>query len=164
MTIYTTGNAAKQWILSELHERFGDSAFRVLDLGCGAASSWVKFLEMHPHARYIGYDYDKVAIAKGRMDLVSLSNVALHDGDAQLLVMDGDYDVVTAFSAVEHVVDRLVFLKTVFASLKSGGLAYLNYDDGHFRSHDLKERIMVPVSQSVACSFWFSGTIYEACG
>ena len=65
-------------------------------------------------------------------------------------------DVVTAFSAIEHVVDRPAFLQTVFTSLKSGGFAYLNFDDGHFRSYDLKERLMVPVSQLLAL-FGFQG-------
>lgn len=150
MTIYTSGNAAKQWILSELDARFSDSAFRILDLGCGAAGSWKTFLEMHPQAQYVGYDHDKLAIEKGKKDFSSFANVSLREGDAQVLSTDGGYDIVTAFSAIEHVVDRPAFLKTVYASLKHGGIAYLNYDDGHFRSHDLKERIMVPVSQLLA--------------
>jgi ubiquinone/menaquinone biosynthesis C-methylase UbiE len=147
MTIYTSGNAAKQWILTELHGRFGDSAFRILDLGCGAAGSWKVFLEMHPQSQYMGFDYDKQAIAKGRITYEGTKNAELKEGDAQTLSTETGFDVVTAFSAIEHVVDKPAFLKTVFHALKSGGVAYLNYDDGHFRSNDFKERIMVPVSQ-----------------
>jgi SAM-dependent methyltransferase len=160
MTIYTAGNAAKQWILSELHQRFGESSCRILDLGCGAASSWKIFLEKHPNVSYVGFDYDRAAIERGRREFAGVGNASLNVGDAQTLSSHGEFsakggpafgwDVVTAFSAIEHVVDKNAFLKTVFASLKSGGIAYLNYDDGHFRSHDLKERIMVPVSQLLA--------------
>lgn len=150
MTLYTQGNAAKQWILSELHARFGDSGFRILDLGCGAAGSWKAFLETHPQAAYFGFDYDRAAVEKGRRDFTGMTNAVLKVGDAQTLSTGETFDVVTAFSAIEHVVDKEAFLKTVFSALKSGGVAYLNYDDGHFRSHDLKERIMVPVSQLLA--------------
>lgn len=150
MTIYTAGNAAKQWILSQLHQRFDSSSYRILDLGCGAASSWKTFLEMHPNASYVGFDYDRAAVQKGRKEFLGMANASLNVGDAQTLASQGEFDVVTAFSAIEHVVDKNAFLKTVYASLKSGGFAYLNYDDGHFRSHDIKERIMVPVSQLLA--------------
>lgn len=150
MVIYTAGNAAKQWILSELHQRFGESSYRILDLGCGAAGSWKTFIEMHPNASYVGFDYDRAAVQRARQEFSGIKNVSLNVGDAQTLSSQREFDVVTAFSAIEHVVDKMAFLKTVFASLKSGGVAYLNYDDGHFRSHDLKERIMVPVSQVLA--------------
>lgn len=150
MTIYTSGNAAKQWILNELHSRFGDSEFRVLDLGCGAASSWKTFLQMHPKASYLGFDYDRAALERGRTEFNGMANVFLKEGDAQTLLTENGMDIVTAFSAIEHVVDKPAFLKTVFTALKSGGVAYLNYDAGHFRSRNLKERLMVPVSQLLA--------------
>ncbi len=150
MTIYTSGNAAKQWILTELHTRFGDAAFKILDLGCGAAGSWKTFLEKYPQVAYFGFDYDRAAVEKGRRDFSGMTNAVLKVGDAQTLSTGETFDVVTAFSAIEHVVDKEAFLKTVFSALKSGGVAYLNYDDGHFRSSDLKERLMVPVSQMLA--------------
>ncbi len=148
--IYTAGNAAKQWILSELHERFESYHFKILDLGCGAATSWKIFLQTHAQAVYRGFDYDRVAIERGRKEFAGFSNIELKEGDAQILSTEESFDVVTAFSAIEHVVDKDAFLKTVYQSLKTGGIAYLNYDDGHFRSHDLKERLMVPVSQLLA--------------
>ena len=167
MTIYTAGNAAKQWILSELHQRFGESSYWILDLGCGAAGSWKTFLEMYPNASYVGFDYDRAAVERGRQAFAEMRNASLDVGDAQTLLAESEFsakggpasgwDVVTAFSAIEHVVDKKAFLKTVFASLKSGGVAYLNYDDGHFRSRNLKERLMVPVSQLLAM-IWIQGS------
>jgi hypothetical protein len=51
---------------------------------------------------------------------------------------------------VEHVVDRQAFAVFVASNLKRGGTAFLNYDAGHFRSKNPKERIMVPISQVLA--------------
>jgi ubiquinone/menaquinone biosynthesis C-methylase UbiE len=107
-------------------------------------------LEKHPNVSYVGFDYDRVAVERGRREFVGVGNASLNVGDAQTLSSQEEFEVVTAFSAIEHVVDKPAFLKTVFSSLKSGGVAYLNYDDGHFRSHDWKERMMVPVSQLLA--------------
>jgi cyclopropane fatty-acyl-phospholipid synthase-like methyltransferase len=70
--------------------------------------------------------------------------------DAQHPLDTTTFDAVVAMSAIEHVVDRVAFLKTVWSALKPGGIALLNYDAGHFRSHDWKERLLVPFSQFLA--------------
>ncbi len=147
--IYARGNASKQWIFSELEKRFGDRPFKLLDLGCGDAAVWKTFAETHPNMDYHGFDYDLPAIERGKKHYAQLPHMKIESGDAQKL-QGNDYDVVTALSMIEHVVDRKAFLQTVFAALKSGQAAYLNYDDGHFRSSDIKERVMVPVSQLLA--------------
>ncbi len=147
--IFSRGNASKQWIFSELHRRFGNQPFRLLDLGCGDAAVWKTFAESHPNMEYQGFDYDQPAIERGKKAYASLPHMHIQSGDAQKIKGDG-YDAVTALSAIEHVVNRKAFLETVFAALKPGSTAYLNYDDGHFRSHHLKERMMVPVSQVLA--------------
>lgn len=145
--LYERGNAAKQWILGQLHERFGDRAARILDLGCGDGSKWTVFLSAHPSIRVVGVDTDRCAILRG-VHRVS-PQLDLRVSDAQEPLQD-TFDAVVAFSAIEHVVNREAFLKTVRAALAPGGIAYLNYDDGHFRSRNLKERLMVPVSQLLA--------------
>lgn len=147
--LYARGNAAKQWIFSELHQRFGDKPFRLLDLGCGDTAVWKSFAESHPNMDYQGFDYDIPAIERGKKMYAGMPHMHIQSGDAQKSKGDG-YDAVTALSAIEHVVNRKAFLETVFAALKTGQVAYLNYDDGHFRSHNVKERVMVPVSQLLA--------------
>ena len=147
-TLYQRGNAAKQWIFEELHRRFGHQPATMLDMGCGDRSKWPPFLADHPSARVIGIDTDKSAIRYGTEHYTS-PQLVLKVADAQKNTETG-FNAVIAFSAIEHVVDRAAFLKTVWSALSSGGMAYLNYDDGHFRSSDWKERLMVPVSQALA--------------
>jgi SAM-dependent methyltransferase len=151
---------------------------RILDLACGDGSKWKSFALAHPHWTIIGVDTNARAIARGMKALGGIANVRLVVGDAQgshesrgepapsapegshesergvsthdSRLTTHDYDAVVALSAVEHVVDRAAFLKTVWEALKPGGIAFLNYDAGHFRSWNPKERIMVPVSQILA--------------
>ncbi|MFH1078252.1 MAG: class I SAM-dependent methyltransferase [Patescibacteria group bacterium] len=147
--IYERGNAAKQWILNEMGRHFGGSACRVLDLGCGDGAKWRGFLPTHPVMTVVGIDTDAEAIARGRGMSAGLKGLDLRVADAQKPV-EGAFDVIVAMSAIEHVVDRKAFLTTVWDALSSGGVAFLNYDAGHFRSRDIKERLMVPISQLLA--------------
>lgn len=130
--------------------RYGQASFRVLDLACGNGSVWPAFLSSHPAVRVIGVDTDAEAIRSGQKTFSGNTQIDLRVFDAQHPLPDGSFDVVVALSAMEHVVDHPAFLKTAWTALKSGGIAYLNYDVGHFRSHDWKERLMVPVSQLLA--------------
>jgi cyclopropane fatty-acyl-phospholipid synthase-like methyltransferase len=150
MMIYERGNAAKQWMLEELDRRFGQSPVSILDLACGDAGKWKAFLASHPQARVIGVDTDAAAIANGKKKYEGVSNIELRVSDAQHSIDTSSFDAAVAMSAIEHVVDRPAFLKTVWSALKPGGVAILNYDVGHFRSHHWKERLMVPVSQVLA--------------
>lgn len=148
--LYTKGNAAKQWIFEDIDKRYGSQGIRILDLCCGTGAIWKTFFETHPHINYTGIDFDRVAIQKARNTYKSCGDrVTFADGDAQVSRAELA-DVVTAFSAIEHVYDKEALLKTVFQSLVPGGVAYLNYDAGHFRSRDIRERFMVPVSQVLA--------------
>lgn len=147
--IYSAGNAAKQWIFQEIHRRFGDRPARILDVACGSGTLWKTFLEDHPTIHVTGVDTDRGAIDTGKSAMASLPNIELAVFDAQRPV-EGLFDCVTALSALEHIVDHAAFIDTVWQSLRQGGVAFLNYDAGHFRSRNIKERIMVPVSQMLA--------------
>jgi SAM-dependent methyltransferase len=148
MKIYERGNASKQGIFLELQARALQRPLRILDLACGDGRLWSVFLPMHPHVSVVGIDTDASAIQRGQAR--QQERLELRVFDAQHPLKDELFDVVVAFSAIEHVVDRSAFLRTVWGALASGGWAYLNYDVGHFRSPDLKERLMVPVSQFLA--------------
>jgi len=147
--IYERGNAAKQWMLEELDRRFGSRPFRALDLAGGSGRIWEIFIASHPSAHVTVIDTDTDAIGQGVKMFAGKTQIELRVADAQRPI-EGLSDVVLAMSAIEHVVDRPAFLKTVWSALASGGVAYLNYDVGHFRSRNIKERIMVPVSQLLA--------------
>lgn len=148
--LYSANNAAKQWILEELENRFQDAPSVILDLACGAGWIWEQYLMKHQQARVVGVDYDKQAIMEGKKRYGAHPRIELRVGNAQRPVEADTYDAVVALSAIEHVVDRKAFLKAAHKALKRGGMAYLNYDAGHFRSKKLKERLMVPVSQFLA--------------
>jgi cyclopropane fatty-acyl-phospholipid synthase-like methyltransferase len=150
MTIYERGNAAKQWIMSELDRLFGQASATVLDMGCGDAGKWRTFISTHPNMRIVGIDTDARAISRGKKAYEGVMNIDLRKLDAQHPLEHVSFDVVVAMSVIEHVVDRPAFLKTVWSALKPGGIAFLNYDVGHFRSPNVKERLMVPLSQLLA--------------
>ena len=147
MTLYERGNAAKQWIFTELEKRLQNQEFQVLDMACGDGSKWPRFLETHVLVSVVGIDTDATAIARGQH---AHARLMLRVADAQQPIAEGSFQAVTAFSAMEHVVDHAALLKTVWDALAAGGVAYLNYDVGHFRSWNVKERLMVPVSQLLA--------------
>ncbi|MFH1704824.1 MAG: class I SAM-dependent methyltransferase [Patescibacteria group bacterium] len=147
--IYERGNSAKQWIMAELDREFWNRPAQFLDLAGGSGRIWKTYLERHPMTKVFSVDFDRHAIAEGKKMYEGNEQIQLRVFDAQQPV-EQVFDAVTAMSAIEHVVDRPAFLRTVWLSLKSGGKAYLNYDVGHFRSHDLKERLMVPISQLLA--------------
>jgi 2-polyprenyl-3-methyl-5-hydroxy-6-metoxy-1,4-benzoquinol methylase len=148
--LYSSNNTAKQWILEQLSNRFGDREVNILDLACGTGWIWEPFLMKHPNVKIVGIDFDIQAIESGKMHYQQSSRIELRIGDAQKPIEAESYDVVVALSAIEHVVNRKAFLETVYRALKPGGVAYLNYDIGHFRSTNIKERIMVPISQILA--------------
>jgi len=148
--IYARGNAAKQWIFEDLDRRFGQNPIRILDVGCGKASLWSSFLIAHPNVRVLGVDIDREAIEVGMRMHQGNTQIELRVADAQEVLPDDLFDAVVALSAIEHVVDRPAFVRTVGMACKSGGVAYFNYDAGHFRSPNWKERAMVPVSQILA--------------
>jgi SAM-dependent methyltransferase len=149
MTIYERGNAAKQWMLEELDRRYSDRPVRILDLAGGSGRIWQTFLATHPHVHVTVVDTDAKAITDGKGMYRGNAQIDLRLADAQRPLGEA-FDVVVAMSAIEHVVNRPAFLATVWFALAPGGAAYLNYDVGHFRSCNIKERIMVPVSQLLA--------------
>jgi SAM-dependent methyltransferase len=148
MKIYEPGNAAKQAIFLQLAQGLGQESQRILDLACGDGHLWRVFLETHPQVSVVGLDSDAEAITRGKKHAQPRLDLRVFDAQR---TFDGKlFDAVVAFSAIEHVVDRAAFLRTVWTALKPGGYAYLNYDVGHFRSRNLKERLMVPISQFLA--------------
>ncbi|HEU0051492.1 MAG TPA: methyltransferase domain-containing protein, partial [Patescibacteria group bacterium] len=95
-------------------------------------------------------DTDAEAIEVAKRTHQGNVQIELRISDAQSAFSGESFDAVVALSTIEHVVDRPAFLRTVGRALTSGGIAFLNYDVGHFRSRDLKERLMVPISQLLA--------------
>jgi hypothetical protein len=56
----------------------------------------------------------------------------------------------TACRTTQAALNKLPVVGTAIGLLKPGGRAFLQYDAGHFRSQDLKERLLVPVGRVLA--------------
>jgi ubiquinone/menaquinone biosynthesis C-methylase UbiE len=123
MKIYERGNASKQGIFLELQARALQRPLRILDLACGDGRLWSVFLPMHPHVSVVGIDTDASAIQRGQAR--QQERLELRVFDAQHPLKDELFDVVVAFSAIEHVVDRSAFLRTVWGALASKALGDL---------------------------------------
>ncbi len=149
--IFSPNNSAKEWIFRQLATRAEQGPFSVCDFACGSGSTWYELLKAYPSIQYLGSDTDVEAVERAKKIFADIPNARFEIADGQRARTDlASYDVVTTLSSLEHVVRVDKFLDTIFSVLKPGGIAYLNYDNGHFHSHDLKERLMVPVSQILA--------------
>ncbi|MCC7106428.1 MAG: class I SAM-dependent methyltransferase [Chloroflexi bacterium] len=150
-TLYSPNNPAKQWILEQVGQLGASAAIRVCDLACGAGSAWPAFLRANPHIAYLGVDSNQRAIARASHAFAGCANALVLVADGETFQDGaGTFDVVTALSSLEHVVSVRQFIGRAVALLKPGGRAFLNYDAGHFRQQNLKERVLVPAGQALA--------------
>ncbi|MFA5129308.1 MAG: class I SAM-dependent methyltransferase [Patescibacteria group bacterium] len=152
MTLYVRNNSAKQWIFEDLHRWMNGRDVRILDLACGDARNWSLFLQENAHASLLGVDTNAAEIERAKTAFHEQSRAEFRSADAQHPIEENTFHAITAMSAIEHVVNRTAFLNTVWRALMPGGRAYLNYDEGHFRSRDPRERMMIPISQLLS---WF---------
>ena len=141
------GNAAKlyclQWIERLAVERPG---LRVLDLGCGRGDTFEALLRARPEIRYVGVEPDSGAADTARRTLP----------DAEIFTGWGDEvelepaDVVVSFSVLEHVFRRAAYVASIARHLAPGGLAFVNYDAGHFVAGGPRERLRTLVAPVAA--------------
>jgi 2-polyprenyl-3-methyl-5-hydroxy-6-metoxy-1,4-benzoquinol methylase len=109
---------------------------KVLDLGCGEAGYWESILAAHPNLRLFLYEPDKarLSVARSRVHGNNVSFVS------DLGKLSSSFDFIFSFSVLEHVWDKDQFFKDISALLAENGVAVINYDDGHFRSHVYRNR------------------------
>jgi|GEM_PF-1228546 len=93
---------------------------RVLDLGCGEGYGAFSLGE---HAMsVVGVDIDHEAIAHARNAYYLRPNVTFVQADITNVPVDGPFDVITCFEALEHVSDHSALLNEVRRLLASGGV------------------------------------------
>lgn len=141
------GNAAKlyclQWIDRLAAQQPG---LRVLDLGCGYGNTFEALLRGRPEIRYVGVEPDAGAADTARRTLP----------DAEIVTGWGDEvelepaDVVVSFSVLEHVFRRAAYVASIARHLAPGGLAFVNYDAGHFVAGGPRERLRTLVAPVAA--------------
>ncbi|HVF31401.1 MAG TPA: class I SAM-dependent methyltransferase [Acidimicrobiales bacterium] len=128
--VYWPGNVAKAFVIEQLLRRAAAGPLTVLDHGCGTGGEWDTVLRDHGELRLVGWDPDVRAAETARARLRGL-DAEIHVGR---LPTDVRADVVVSFSVLEHVLDRGTYLRQARAALAPGGVFFLNYDDGHFRT------------------------------
>lgn len=104
----------------------------VLDLGCGDASYWVHILASNPSMKLHLFEPDKKVLDKAKGTLEGGSVTFTSDLNS---LANKEFDVITCFAVLEHVFNLNDFVKNLSLLLAKNGVAYINYDDGHFRNH-----------------------------
>jgi SAM-dependent methyltransferase len=147
--VLTAGNAAKLYCLQLIDDAAAraEGDFRIVDLGCGDGRNFDALLSRRPNVRYVGVEPSRSAAEAARRRLPSAEIV-----HATAYAFRAEpADAVVSFSVLEHVVDRPRYFDALRANLADDGLAYVNYDTGHFtRDADATERLKAGVSRVLA--------------
>jgi len=128
---YWTGNAAKARIMALV---LADPRPKlvVFDYGAGRGGDWPVILEKHPHIELVCYEPDAGSAAVLRDRLKSTPARVLSDDELASDTVSAD--CIVSFSVLEHVCDKLAYMRHAQRHLAVDGTFYLNYDDGHFRT------------------------------
>lgn len=94
---------------------------RVLDVGCGYGAVARDIARARPGCKVVGIDQDvgRLAQAKAATNPINLEFVS---GDATIAVPDGRWDVVVLSNVLEHIDDRVAFLRALRATTGAGRL------------------------------------------
>lgn len=131
--IYWPGNVAKSRIVSDILARSKGNTVVVLDYGSGKGGDWPSVLGRHSNIILCCYEPNEEsrAILKSTLAVYPTSRI-IDERELSSGAIAADF--IVSLSVLEHVYDRQAYLGAAAMSLKSSGLFYLNYDDGHFRN------------------------------
>jgi ubiquinone/menaquinone biosynthesis C-methylase UbiE len=117
--------------------RFIKNSDSVTDLGGGKGDRWVSVLSKFSNLNLTFFEPDKseLAIAKTR---IKGKNVVFFDSTKN--IENNSQDIVYSFAVLEHVWDKQMFFNEIARILKKDGVAYISYDDGHFRNYLYKDK------------------------
>lgn len=90
-------------------ERINDGE-RVLDVGCGYGAVARSIAREHPHCTVTGMDMNEPRLAQARA-AENPPNLSFVGGDATREVPPGGWDVIVLSNVLEHVADRIDFLR-----------------------------------------------------
>lgn len=95
-------------------ERIADGE-RVLDVGCGYGAVARSIAHARPHCRVVGIDSDAGRLSQARA-AENPPNLEFVAGDATAAVPDGRWDVMVLSNVLEHIDDRVAFLRALQTS------------------------------------------------
>ncbi len=125
---YSRINSLQEWMGEEQLKRveLGGSE-RALDVGCGDGKITAKIAARLPHGSIVGVDpsHSMIAYATETYGPPRAANVRFKVGDARLLGLAAEFDLVVSFNALHWVLDQQAALSSILAALKPGGRALL---------------------------------------
>lgn len=93
----------------------------VADIGCGTGYGTVHMAQFAEKA--VGVDYSAETIEQNKKENAHIKNLEFVHGKVPPVPLpDAAFDVVTAFQFIEHLEDRVAFIKDVKRILKPGGV------------------------------------------
>ncbi|MBN2751173.1 MAG: class I SAM-dependent methyltransferase [Rhodospirillaceae bacterium] len=104
--------------LTAYHQFFIDrttNTDRILDVGCGYGAVARDIALAHPAATVVGMDYDAPRLAQA-LASDNPPNLSFVAGDATQTVPEGDWSVVVLSNVLEHISDRVRFLKSLITA------------------------------------------------
>jgi SAM-dependent methyltransferase len=164
--LLTSGNSAKIYCLKWLDKYIADhpGPIRILDLGCGESQNFVSLLGKYAdRVNYIGVEPDVKACQLARENLRGLPATIIHSYAYKLdRQVEGLFDIVISFSALEHVYRRVSFLQTAKDYLSEDGFFLINYDAGHFFSgHERLKNIIGPILAPLGLEKYYQSFVKE---
>jgi len=131
--LYWLGNAAKSRIIGNILKLVENKEnVLIFDYGCGDGGDWPAICTDYPQIRLIGYEPSQSSFEKSKGRLKSKNALILTGNDLDQETFQADF--IVSFSVLEHVRDRVEYFNTAKRYLATGGIFFLNYDDGHFRN------------------------------
>ncbi|HET7324108.1 MAG TPA: methyltransferase, partial [Halococcus sp.] len=108
----------EEWLpaVPDVHERLQHESARVADIGCGYGYSAIAIAKRYPGVRVDGYDLDEASVAAANEHVAEAGledRVTIHHRDAGDPVIEGEYDLVTAFECVHDLSDPVGVLEAM---------------------------------------------------
>ena len=117
--------------------RFIKNTDSVTDLGGGKGDRWVSVLSKFPNLNLNFFEPDKTELGIAKTKIKG-KNVIFFDGTKN--IENESQDLVYSFAVLEHVWDKQMFFNEIARILKKNGVAYISYDDGHFRNYLYRDK------------------------
>jgi ubiquinone/menaquinone biosynthesis C-methylase UbiE len=117
--------------------RFIKTTDSVVDLGGGKGDRWASVLSKFPNLNLTFIEPDKSELEIAKMKIMG-KNVNFFDSTKN--IENASQDIVYSFAVLEHVWDKDLFFNEIARILKKGGVAYISYDDGHFRNYLYRDK------------------------